>query len=583
MLDAVRIQLFHHCGRVRGIDGGYPGIQCGGCGRRKEKIDLGEVSNLPNPDDANASIDKTSYKITTPDELMYLVKWTNTGKKTFAGVTLYLAPENGTLNMSGKDFAPMNVVNGSEFKGTLDGLGNTIDHLTVTNQAASGAVLVGLFARVKGGTVRNLILGENCSFTYAGTSNNANKGIGSIAALADGITVENVCSYAKVSFNEDATLNPSPDAVCVAGLVGWFRTSPVAFDRTTYAGTVRFTQNNTATHKNHEQIGGFVGGCVGTATSLTITNSVNQGNIDADGKAVGGFVGETSKTTCTFRNLLNEGSVTAEKTEVGGIIGCVPSQSSVTVENCVNRGTVASKVMGTIGGIVGIIEATGVSITGCTNFGFINAQQDPGADRPLGGIVGKIATTGSATVSNCTNYGKVGSAVIGERLAGGIVGSETADGTTVNACKNYGVVYGKAPEAPMAQWVGYQLTDQKEIDGKFYQSIRFVGSIDSTKYSEVGFYITVKDGNGAVVKKTSTFACHHVYTEMYAMGNEGNIFASDYRAGGYLFGSAIYEIPVGETYTFEVETYAITVDGYTVLGEARTFDHEIGTVPNVNS
>ena len=559
----------------------------------------------------DVTLDKTSYKITTPDELMYMVEWTNKGKKTFEGITIYLAPESGTLDMSGKEFAPMNVNNGYEFKGTLDGLGTTINNLTVTNKATSGAVLVGLFARVKGATVKNLILGDSCSVCYQGASNNVNKGIGAIAAVADGITVENVCSYATVSFEENTAFE-NPDAVCVAGLVGWIRNETCSFDRTTNVGNVSFTQ--TTTDMNHYQVGGFVGGCPNTANAagLTITNSVNKGNIDADGKAVGGFVGETPKATCTFSNLRNEGDVTAEKTEIGGIIGCVPASGNVTVENCVNTGEITSEEMGTVGGILGLIGGT-ATITGCTNFGLVNALTVLTTQlQPLGGIVAKIDGENSgATISNCKNYGRIGSATTSNFYASGILGLVRTVGTSLSGCENYGIIYGISGAsaddvagwspnadppvtptvenctnyAPLSRWVGYQVSTME--DGDTAQSIRFVGSIDSSKYREVGFYVTVKDESGdTVVKETSTFACTKVYTEMYAMGADGNVKASECRPGGYLFGAAIYDIPVDDgntTYTFEVETYAITLEGYTVIGEAYGFSHQIGTTPASNS
>lgn len=145
-----------------------------------------------------------------------------------------------------------------------------------------------------------------------------------------------------------------------------------------------------------------IGGVVGTgahATSITIRNTVNKGNIS--GKLAGGIIGfiNTSKTV-VLENNTNEGTITSPTSNAGGIVGHImnaPNPIVGTIRGCTNKGEVNAKNFA--GGILGYTTVTGWSIVDSTNTGAVTGST-------AGGILGGTNVTG-VIVENCQNSGTV--------------------------------------------------------------------------------------------------------------------------------------------------------------------------------
>ena len=101
-------------------------------------------------------------------------------------------------------------------------------------------------------------------------------------------------------------------------------------------------------------IGGIAGKCDGTIDKCGNTATV-KGKI-----GVGGIVGQVDATTATISNCYNAGEITATSRQAGGIVG---SAQWATIRACVNYGTISGKSSG--GGIYGGANSNKTKVTNC--------------------------------------------------------------------------------------------------------------------------------------------------------------------------------------------------------------------------
>lgn len=312
---------------------------------RVEKVDLSKVPNIL----SYTTVKSSSYKITTPEGLVYLSELVQNGV-TMTGRTIYLG--NDIDMQSVTDFVPIGTSLDAYFGGTIDGQGNMIENLHI-NYKGDGydltetekAVMVGLFGVVADATFQNLILGAGCSVTYSGTANNVNVA-GLIGAAVNGggktTTVDNCWNQATV-----------------IGSIG-------------SVGTV------------------FAGGIMARGDGkVLITNSTNSGNVSGP-VSTAGFVVYAGATT--IRNSRNTGNVTmtyetgdAWRT-AGGFIARPNSNNSCVIEGCINNGTITSPKCA--GAFYGAIRVSGCIARNCTNYGEIIARSD--SDGSMSGVCGAI-------------------------------------------------------------------------------------------------------------------------------------------------------------------------------------------------
>ncbi len=219
----------------------------------------------------------------------------------------------------------------------------------------------------------------------------------------------------------------------IGGVIGWLKTS--YFEGCTNKGSVTFAGNDEYSR---------IGGVIGVNETADVVNCLNTGSIVGKVSTLeGGIVGHNKGTvrTCT-----NKGSVASYGILAGGIAG----QNDLEVLTCVNEGKVKA------GGIVAINYG---SVSSCINRGEMYNKYDVGGiykpvidshgvwnddindwkleseyDEKKGGIVSVLA---SGTVSNCINYGKLGS----KKYTGGIVGFMKR-GSTISDCTNKGEIRG---------------------------------------------------------------------------------------------------------------------------------------------
>ncbi|HEQ0065787.1 TPA: filamentous hemagglutinin N-terminal domain-containing protein [Pseudomonas aeruginosa] len=355
------------------------------------------------------------------------------------------------------------------FTGTLDGLGNTIGNLSITNTGSN----VGLFAR-SSGTLTNLKL-DNLRVS----DNNYGAGPSSLGALV-GVNSGRIANVTATRVN---VLGSSLRSNAVGGLVG--RNNGGRISGASVSGTVSgyapttaigglvgenasngleaiiedSTTNTLVTAKSTERnsLGG-VGGLVGLNSRGRIVNASAQGRVETSraGLNVGGLVGfnlmgDISRSSASGQVVaggagysgglvgLNSNDTIAQSQAsgavsssgglaTGGLVGRSEGDSVLT--NVKASGNVTDNYGGDIGGLVGTNTAARVDTAEATG------KVTGGANSRVGGLVGSnLNASLSHVISRGDVFGGTNSQV------GGIAGSNSGD---ISSADTSGVVSGGA-------------------------------------------------------------------------------------------------------------------------------------------
>ena len=234
------------------------------------------------------------------------------------------------------------------FKGIFDGQNNTVDGLKITSKEKGK----GLFGLVSNGTIKNVVIGENCNID-AGVS------FGSITGyLINNGNVINCVNEANLKANGTnmggivgTNVEKSTIKRCVnRGIIqGEKVTGGIVGSN---AGNILYCYNsNTVNSKNS------LGGICGVNTGI-IKESYNISNIESETSNVGGIVGALQQNG-NIENSYNVGNIIGTGTNVGGIIGLGTENSKLS--NSYSIGYVTTSKSNNGGGIVGYNQSTTVS------------------------------------------------------------------------------------------------------------------------------------------------------------------------------------------------------------------------------
>ena len=323
----------------------------------------------------------------------------------------YISSEGRKTRLTtGEGFCPIGGISTSSyFAGTFDGNGYEIKNLYINRPNME---YVGLFSKIKDGTITNLgITGD--STISGGTSST-----GAIVGLIDGGTVSNCYNMQKVS---------------------------------------------------GDRVGGIVGSNIYNGTSNLITNCYNTGDIIGTVDA-GGIIGFARKSLngsnlVNITSCYNEGNIKS-KSYAGGIVASI--NGDVRIDKCYNNGNIEST--GYAGGIAG--HASGYTIVSKSyNNGNIESMNIAGgilgfSDRGpkvydsynLGTISGRMMAAG--IVGDGENHGGVN--IVNSYNEGTIISDSTAAGivsvynsvTYINNCYNIGIINGVNEGEIIASSVG---------------------------------------------------------------------------------------------------------------------------------
>ena len=246
------------------------------------------------------------------------------------------------------------------------------------------------------------------------TINNAAQLAGLAAKCEDGVTFKGVT----IKLGADIDLSNTKDNTGEIYLSerSWLG---IGNDNHPFSGT--FDGQGHSINYMHRNFGqgycpGDDGGLFAVTKDAVIKNVIVNG-----GTYIQAYVDEygenkTKEMNCEMKDFANG----------GGIVGIA---INTKIDNCVSE--VVYKDAYEAGGIVGTAEGNTI-ITNCTS----NSTMI-GSGNAIGGIVGRIYSSGGTQITNCVNNGSVSSS--GQYL-GGILGFDNKYGVTITNCTNNGTI-----------------------------------------------------------------------------------------------------------------------------------------------
>ena len=292
------------------------------------------------------------------------------------------------------------------FYGTLDGLGHTIDNLTLVGSSGQEVGFTGWLNNA-GTLIRNLGL-TNIDYTNTNTNRRTGGFIASCQSSCSSVKIIN--SYVHGTIDNSGGY--------IGGMIGQVATS-------SNSATVKDSFSDVTITNTSARTGGIVGSNLGT---LSIINTFNSGDITGNNSA-GGLVGYSNSSFLEIDTSYNTGNISNTNTgdsNVGGLVAQVLG-SNANIHNSYNTGAISSAKGNTgsnggAGGIVGHFNAGASSKIQYT----YNTGAVVGGRKNIGGIVGVLR---NSTVDQVYNTG----AISGTQDLGGIVGYNLANGYVINA------------------------------------------------------------------------------------------------------------------------------------------------------
>ncbi|MBQ9112621.1 MAG: hypothetical protein IJY08_03470 [Clostridia bacterium] len=375
------------------------------------RVEQKDLSNIPSVAEyiANPETEAKEFKISTALELTAV----SIAESRFSGITLYLAND---IDMTGvNNFKPIgggaSEANTKPFRGTFDGQGYTIDNLVVDYGTTQH---VGLFGNVQGATIKNVILGEGCSF----------KGGNRTGGIVGGITGDKGMNTTVDNCWNKATVEGT--SAMIGGIVG--------YSSVTGVGSYNVAGQKVTQDEFNEATG---------VSTHTVTNCTNTGAITAAARDAGGIVG-TSNVKITVTNCRNAGAVESKAMDkntrgTGGIIArCYSTQATEAsvISGCINNGSVKTNNY-YVGAIIGTADSHKVSVTNCKNFGAITtgaAAADGSANAVFGYAVqsGNVTESGNEGTTSAAEDATLATALLADTLISKTASSENNNNNNNN-------------------------------------------------------------------------------------------------------------------------------------------------------
>lgn len=305
--------------------------------------------------------------------------------------------------------------------------------------------------------------------------------IGLTTTGIDGGASKNITNSGGISDEYNGT-TVTTAGIRLGGIVG---SAQASVKNVVNAGSITM-KLSTANVMNKLYMGGIVGE-VNSSANIEVSGCENSGevyfNVNAKaaahtGNYIGGIVGfftTSDDVTASITNCENSGYIHSQCNgttavtgiNLGGIVGKLDGSSDVSISSCNNNcstGTegkvhllVGPNSDNNVGGILGY-SATNVTISNSTNNGLATYQLNAVLENAtingcVGGIMGTLAADKTATISECTNNGKVffdnngkggtkdkDSGKYTNTYSGGILAK--GESVTLSECTNNGYVLG---------------------------------------------------------------------------------------------------------------------------------------------
>lgn len=216
-------------------------------------------------------------------------------------------------------------------------------------------------------------------------------------------------------------------------------------------------KGNIETCINNAEIKGttYIAGIAGKNSGI-ITDSYNNGIIDASGQFAGGIAGYNQNEII---NCGNTALVKSSSNYVGGIAGYAQDSSVPSIDKCYNTGNIEGK--NRVGGILGS-GAGSTTISNTFNTGTITAGS---GNNMVGGIIGG-STSGLDSVSESYNIGKIIRGTTNLSVNYSIIGSVNTTVTNVVSVNNCYYLGNEAAEVEKVSFTGGGYLDELSLRDK---------------------------------------------------------------------------------------------------------------------
>lgn len=296
--------------------------------------------------------------------------------------------------------------------------------------------------------------------------------------------------------------------------------------------------------------------------------------------------GDGNTDSHIIKNCTSVGDVSGAK-NVGGIVGGV--LYTLEVSNCRNIGIVTATVTSAsttdgCSGIVGVVKNETVTVSKCINNGAVTNELCTKTNDYVGYVIPSGTSAGACCYicyyDDISSYrdNENGHSEPDDVPAGSVFAGWFADQACVNA-----IAKGTTEGAAYAKFVDKKvLTVKAQITSNLVDSkanndesgaIRFITTVDSLKYSKIGFKVSYDkgDGNGTQNKES---ASNKVYTKLFAVGTDENedttYVPKDFCVSSQYFKACTVRNVTEDLYgmTFTVTPFWTTQDGTNVDGES---------------
>lgn len=268
------------------------------------------------------------YHIKDADDFIEFANNVNSGISKFSGTTVYL---DADIDFSEKIFEPVGKDMTNFFQGTFDGQGFTISNLKMDPNSGYAE----LFGYSDGLTIKNVVIGDTCSFGGSYPSSTIDLVVGGIIntmceAKNGKCVIENTVNMGNIAISGDF----DEATVYLGGLAGFYTSS-------SYTSTIKNCANygsvSISGNIGKSVIGSIVSAFYGSSSEYVyIQDCINYGAITYSGSkdepTIGGIVGYSQYAN--IESCVSVGKITNSESDiyVGSIVG--ESRYYGSIEDC---------------------------------------------------------------------------------------------------------------------------------------------------------------------------------------------------------------------------------------------------------
>lgn len=348
------------------------------------------------------------------------------------------------INMTGKEYD----ADAFNFYGTLDGAGHTITGLTKPlfnnlHGSVKNITLESNITEAVGSGANSYGLGMLCRYAYAPTEEESGD---------FGQVIDNVTTKGSINVTHTTTVD-----FALGGIVGSAKGVPMTNCENQASITADISSSSSAVR--------VAGVCaLAHAPGVSLTACVNKGDVTSTGRLsqIAGVVAYYKQagvmTSCENYGKITSTAVPSSPVYLGGVVG-QKDKVRLDLASCKNDGDVTlecgdhDKAVFMAGVIAGCPGYSSV-ITDCSNSGNISNNSpattyvdgtNHTAAATVGGIIGRITDSAIGTISGCTNTGDITNscAAVDARL-GGILAYTHQKVGGIKACVNEGKIENKS-------------------------------------------------------------------------------------------------------------------------------------------